>query len=311
MKSSVLCLLLCASLACSPEGAGVADPSGAEAALAPEPALAGDDLARVLLAERALMEDRPEEVAAILAPLLARERPPAKALFDLAWADYNLQRYGECIDGMQRAVAQDPELAGLDRVSGFSHYKLGHYDEAGTIFETVIAARPDDHRSLYGLGQVLLTTGQLERAAELLERALAIEPTYIKAQFALGRVVFEQGDPVAALPLVASVVERQPSHEEAIYVLSQVLASLGLTDDAQAATERWQQVYAARDRIGALDRAVRAGPSSAELHLAMADEFLVIGDPLEARRVLQDALRRHPGDGSLLAALSRIEAGER
>jgi tetratricopeptide (TPR) repeat protein len=264
------------------------------APMAPEPELAGDDLDLILQAEQALMADQPDRVEAILAPLLARERPPAKALFDAGWADYNLQRYGECIERMERALAYDPSLASMARVLGFSHYKLGDYDAAREVFARIVADRPEDHRAQYGLGQVELTVGEHDRARPLLEQALSLEPEYLKARHALARLLHEVGDEAGALEQAQRVVEAQPSHDEAIYLLSQVLAALGREQEAAEATDRWRGVYAARDRIGVLQRKVVEGDENPLLFVQMAEEFFTLRDYPEGVRVLKQGLRRHP-----------------
>ncbi|RKY21668.1 MAG: hypothetical protein DRQ55_03580 [Planctomycetota bacterium] len=266
---------------------------------APEPPLDEQDLALVIASERALVSGQPEAVEGLLAPLLARERPPAKALFDAAWADYQLQRYGECVARMQRALSYDPSLRASARVLGFSHYKLGAYDAARQAFVFIVEARPDDHRAWYGLGQVELTLGRLAQARPAIERALALSPDYLKARHALARLAHAEGDDQAALEAAQWVLARQPSHDEALYLLSQVLASLGDEQRSSEVAQRWREVYAARDRVGVLQRRVAEGEDAPELFLAMAQEFMLMGDLGEARRVLRAGLARHPADAAL------------
>ena len=306
MRSARLLPSLLAALALGACGGSTDAP-----AVPAEPPLTGADLAVVVAAERELAQDRPEAVEALLTPLLAREHPPAKALFDMGWADYNLARYGECIERMERAVEQDPALLPMARVLGFAHYKLGAYDRAREVFEAIVAARPDAYKAHYGLGQVALTEGRMSEARAHLERALALEPGYLKARFGLARVLHDERRDLEALDELEHVLRAQPSHEEAIYVMSQVLANLGRTEEAAAAADRREVVYAARDRIGAAERRIRAGEDDPLLFLAMAEEFVAIGDAAEASRVLRDGLRRHPGHARLAEVLAQLSPASR
>lgn len=304
-------LLVLLATACAPDGEA---PSGSDAdsvtprASAPEPPLSGDDLAVIVEAEEALAGDRPENVASILAPLLARERTPAKALFDMGWAHYNLNEYGACVELMDRALAQDPTLAALARVLGFAHFKLGDYDAARGVFEHIVDARPDAYKAHYGLALVAFSDGDVEAARIHLDRALALKGDYLKARQLEARVLAAEGLPEQALEVVTGVLARQPSHEEAIYLLSQVLADLGREDEARAAGERWRRVYDARDRISLLEKRLREGNQDSALVLSMAAEFEAVGDLGEALRVVRDGLRRFGSRPELLALHERLSS---
>ena len=281
-------------------------PRGTASWSAPEPPLEGADLQLVMTAERALSSNAPETVESILAPLLARPRPPAKALFDAGWADYNLKQYGSCIERMERALQLDPSLAAHARVLGFAHYKLGAHAAASRVFAAIVEARPDAYKSHYGLALVALTEGELTAASEHLETSQSLKADYLKAQHLQARLLSAEGRPAEALPVVEAVIARQPSHEEALYLLSQILAELGRDEEAEAAAARWRRVYDMRDRIAGLDRSLRAGRADPALVIAMAEEFESIGDRAEALRVLREGLRRFGGTEELVTLFESL-----
>lgn len=276
------------------------------------PPLAGADLDRLRQATLALEQERHGTVETLLAPLLQRPAPPARALLLAGWADYNLQRYSECVERLEAALASDPTLVADSRILGFAYYKLGAYAEAARAFRAVLATgeRSSDHRTHYGLGQVLYTQGEYDAARPHLLRALELAPDYQRARLTLGRVLHALGDPAGALPLVQGVVDAEPSHADALYALSQVLAALGRTESAEAAAARWSEVYAIQERVGALDRQILAGADDPELFLAKAQLFLSIADRALAEEALRAGLGRRPGDERLAAALVALVSGD-
>lgn len=312
----LLLVLLLTAGACDDGAPGREDP---EPAPAPRAApLSEADVALVLRAERALGAERPAEVAGILAPLLAREPPPPRALFLSGWAAYQMQQYGECVELLERALAADPGLTGQVRVLGFAHYKLGDHEQARDVFARYLEARsadqpedqPDDYRAHYGLGLSELALGRHDQARPSLERALELQPAYAKAHYALARLHAEQGRPAEALPHVSFVLQREPHHVEALYLLSQVQKDLGDSAAATATLERWQQAYATRERVGPLQQQVRQGLASADVFLVLAGEHARLGDTDQAAAALREGLHRFPGDPRLAQALAALQAGD-
>lgn len=107
---------------------------------------------------------------------------------------------------VQLIRAQDPGPgtgarpgAGVEIRSGSPLTEAANYQQAGRyrnaleVYESVLAADPDNIEALYGRGTALLDLGRADDAERSLRAALAIDPRHVGAAYTLGTHYLETG----------------------------------------------------------------------------------------------------------------------
>lgn len=135
--------------------------------------------------------------------------------------------------------------------------------------------------------------GRSENAMLLYESVLDIDPSCLPALAALARIALEKGDLEKAFPYAAAAAERTAADADVLALFARVALMAQKPDHAAAAIEQALAVAPAH-------------PDSSKIRAAMVSEA---GDVVGAEKGLQEALRHHPDDGGLLAALSELYAG--
>ncbi|MGQ0551853.1 MAG: tetratricopeptide repeat protein [Planctomycetota bacterium] len=273
----------------------------------PAPLTAGDEQ-RLAEARLAMSEERFDDVATVLAPLLSRQPPPTAAQFIVGSAAYELRDYQQAVTRLSDAAQRQPELLPFSSGLGFAQYKLGDFAGARETFAAIVAVRTDAYKAHYGLGLVALTEGQLAPARSALERALQLKPDYLKARFAYGRLLHEEGRLAEARSELEAVLQAWPAHDEALYRLGQVLSALGLTAEAEAVMAQRAEVYRVNEAIAGLQLRREGGEDSATLWIQLVVLHLELGDVDGAESALRSGLRRYPGDSGLVALQRSVAA---
>ncbi|MCB9899337.1 MAG: tetratricopeptide repeat protein [Planctomycetes bacterium] len=261
-----------------------------------------DDADRAVLAraEDLLYHQAPEQVPALLEPLLARDPTPVEAEYLAGQAAYYLQDWAACVTRLEQVLERD-EADYLTRCNalGFAHAKRGDYADARTLFERIVAADPEESKAWYGLAHVALLEGRLPDARVALDRSLALRPDYLKARFAEVRLLDAEGRSDEALVAVTALLDAWPSNEEALFLQVKLLRAEGRDDEADQAESRRAAVYAAKEQIATLAGRIRAGDDDPAARRALVLAYLQLGDAGEARDALLGALAVFPDDPGL------------
>lgn len=120
----------------------------------------------------------------------------------------------------------DPYEAGL-RLS-----REGRHVHAIECFEAALAARPNDGRVLFALGNTARALGMSAPAEEFYRRVLDLEPDRLEALVNLGNLLREQGNPTAAAALLEPALARAPEAPELWGSLGCAYRTLNRLDEA-------------------------------------------------------------------------------
>jgi len=280
----------------------------AEPTESPAAPLSAEDEALVLSALTAMRARDYDAVGVALQPLLDREPPPGDALFIAGSAAYELQRYGDAVRLLSKAVQAKPEFVPTSSALGFAHHKLGAFNEASRVFAQIVAAEPTAYKAHYGLGLVALDQGNLKPARAHLEQALTQKPDYLKARFHMARLLHEEQRLDEARDALAEIVDAWPSHEEALYRYASVLSELGDEQGAERVMARHAEVYATKERIGGLIGRQRAGEDSPELRRQIVTLWLQLGEFGEGLDACRAAMAAFPSDQGLAELRQQVLA---
>lgn len=242
------------------------------------------------LVELHLRMAHPEAALAVAAKL--RERRPGKVLGDRLYADVlaYMGRHAEAVGIYREALARSdtPELV----VSLFrARAALGELDEAVEELATWNAAHPGHTAVRRALAGGHLQAGQPERALPIYESLLAASPDDALLLSSVARLYVGRGDP-RSLDLAQRAHALDAGHPDILDTLGWVLVNQGEVDeglgylrDAQNRAGREPRIHyhvaAALSRLGRTEEARR------ELRRALGEGGHFEGEP-EARRLLAE-----------------------
>lgn len=112
------------------------------------------------------------------------------------------------------------------------HHQLGRLQEAGRIYQSVLARNPNHPDALHLLGVVAHQLGQHQQAAQLISRAITLRPSAPAYYANLAEVWRALGQLDRALECCRTALRLQPSYPEAANNLGLALLQIGNIDEA-------------------------------------------------------------------------------
>lgn len=192
------------------------------------------------------------------------------------------------IDSYQRAAAMDPRDWRWPYYLGTVHAELGRHSESVSLYESVLALRPELFAARIRLGESLLAGGRPEQSRETLQKAVELAPQSALAHFELGKALEAVGESEGALRAYARAMQLDPGAGAVRYALMLLYRNTGRMEDAELQLARLQDGNRVEPRI--------EDPLMAAVRTLRADK----------RRYLQDGLRLQ-ADGNLLEAIVLYE----
>jgi tetratricopeptide (TPR) repeat protein len=108
----------------------------------------------------------------------------------------------------------------------------GLYEDASRILQRLSARHPQWPDVAALLGRAYRETGKLSEACLELKRALTLNPHLVRARLELVKTYLLMSEPARALEEVETVLTEHQSFADAIYLKGEVLASMGLDQEA-------------------------------------------------------------------------------
>lgn len=130
----------------------------------------------------------------------------------------------------------------LQRQLADLYFQQGKYKKAHSLLKKILTDSPEDHMSLWQLGEITLEEGNREDAYVYFSKAYALcddNPTYC---LSLAQRFYDQGDYQSALPMMEKVVKLRPKQIDYLVSLSHVQLKLGLRDEAKQSLLRAQEL---------------------------------------------------------------------
>ena len=177
-------------------------------------------------------DTRYEEAVPLLQRALAEQPNMAIAMMQLGIAQTGLKNYAEALEPLKKAVELLPD-------SGMGHYNLGlalfetgDWKAAAPQFEAAVARAPRWADAHFSLASVYARVDRVPEAMTELDTTLGIDPNHYRANLLRGRILSLQKKPLDALPNLRRAAEAQPDSREAHLFLADAYAQLGRSLDA-------------------------------------------------------------------------------
>ena len=180
------------------------------------------------------------------------------------------------------------------------------------VAEEVRAITPKARQEFAQALQVIQGKGEPAKAIEHLRKAIKEHPDFPEAHYLLGSLMMDMGQQKEAEQEFRKVIELNPSFAPAYIALGALLNRQGLFRDSQPYLEQgvaldpedWMgrvELVRALHQQGNLKEAERHGleahdlnPSAPEVHLLLADIYVVEGEPAKARQEYEHFLTLVP-----------------
>jgi tetratricopeptide (TPR) repeat protein len=167
-------------------------------------------------------------------------------------------------------------------------------EEAEAIYQTVLAASPNQLDALLGLGHCARLRGDRATALTRFQAAATAHPTHLSPQLEIAEEHRDQGAFEDAIEVVEIMSSSYPADPR-------IWVSIGLTHRRAGRLE---------EALGALHRALSIAPANADILAETAVQERALGRPHLCRERLEQALRidpDHPRTLTQLADLANVE----
>ncbi len=188
---------------------------------------------------------------------------------------------------MRRIEPHDVEARAIEAKV---HFHEGRKREAEALLRELVDEGCEDSGVSYLYGLLLIETGRRQQALEPLRRAAALEPASALYRFRLAESLHLLGQDCRAD--LAEALALAPEDPWINNLHGQLLLADGRTEEA----------------IAAFRTALQATAADPDVSANLAEALTRSGSLAEARRVLEQALERHPGDARLLNQRGNIAA---
>lgn len=148
----------------------------------------------------------------------------------------------------KQALELDAALIETGKALAALYIAGGKFDQAGSVYRSLIERNPRDADGHIGLGRALQGAGRPEEAEQSLRRAVAEEPTYWRAFSELGTYLYERGRIDEAIEAYRRVTELTPASAVAYNNLG---AALQMKGDVAASAEAYRRSLAIEPSRGA------------------------------------------------------------
>jgi tetratricopeptide (TPR) repeat protein len=219
-----------------------------------------------------------------------------RALGDFQQMDENLRARGET-----EPVAPDPLLEEIDtlRQSRLDLWKRGNvamheerFADAVATYKQMVELKPSDPIGYIYLAEALAATGEIHKALDQYKRALQFDPHNAVVHYNMGVLYTQAKSEEMAITHFRSAIRYDPETVATHFDLANLLMRRG--KDEEAGRE-----------YGIV---VSAEPQNSFARLMQAMAAVHAGAYSQARSLLEEGLRRLPGDPGIANALARILA---
>lgn len=203
-------------------------------------------------------------------------------------------------DATQTLGQLSPEfLAASDQLQllgGLAHHALGEFERAKTYLGTYLERRPSEAGARKLLGSIYLAERQYDRAIAMLQPALRANPDDARVKSMLAAAYMAMGNHGKATLLFQEAAEASDTPD--------IQTGLGIS-----------LLSAGQKDAGfdALVRAYRQAPGIAQTGVPLALAWMKRGEPRQAVTIMEDVLKREPGNVSArnLLGVAKLAAGDR
>ncbi len=188
--------------------------------------------------------------------------------------------YSPAVEELEKAIQIQAEIPGAYYQLGLAHWNLQNLGEAKKAFQGELRFDPPDAHSLYYLGRIHLSRGEIDEAIQYFERVLAIG-TVLDVRTRLAGSYLNRDQIEKAVELLEDTVRTRPEQGDVHYLLARAYQKQGRKEDALREfdlAQRWKNKVQDDIRTLIRLRIALTNKDQAEA-FALARDLRVGGDP--------------------------------
>lgn len=144
------------------------------------------------------------------------------------------RQFSAASETLESLLASVPDCAPALGMAAIAAQMQGHHDRAVDCFRKALAMQPNDAGLHAGLGIALFETGDMDGAIAALRRACELAPNVATGWYNLGKALKLQVRSYEAIEALRRALRLDPAHVPARLTLADALASIGEIDAAAA-----------------------------------------------------------------------------
>lgn len=199
---------------------------------------------------------------------------------------------------LEAAVKLDSNTHQADFLLVMAQLQRGRFDAALKAVQSMESKQPDNPLTHNLKAGAYLGKRDRDAARKALERAIELDPSYAPATLNLAQLDLGLNDARAARERLDAFLERNPDNVKILLAMAELGPRVGATPE---------------ERIGWLERAQRAAPSTAGPSLLLARNYAQAGDYAKAQQLAAQARSAYPDSVDVLDTQAAIQlaAGDR
>jgi tetratricopeptide (TPR) repeat protein len=185
------------------------------------------------------------QATSILTALAARHPQQSIHVYWLGRIAYDLRRYPEAVEKLQRAVALDPKSARAWDSLGLAYDMQGQMEQALPPFQKAVELnRQSTHPSPWppnNLGYWYLRTDRYAEAESAFRESLRFDPEFAQAHYRLARTLEKEGKNDDAITEYQTAIRQDTSSFDACYSLGLLYRKLHREPEAAAIFDEYKK----------------------------------------------------------------------
>jgi tetratricopeptide (TPR) repeat protein/peroxiredoxin len=218
----------------------------------------------------------------------------AEALYGIGSVYLDQQKTAEARESFEGALklrAGYPDtLANSWNNLGLLAAREGRTGEAIGNFQEALKLSPDHIIALDNLGSAYRQQKRWEDARKTYDRALALRPSDAEANYGLGMVYAQNDDTARAFDSLQKALKLRPAYPEALNNLGILYLRTQRRDEA----------------VASFEQCISLAPAFDQSYLNLARVYAIEGTPDQARAVLLELLKQHPGHAQAQKMLEQL-----
>jgi len=130
-------------------------------------------------------------------------------------------------------LAIDSEDKDLNRLLSDLYFNLGNYKKALPILKKIVELDPKDHKAIWQIGEIYLTSWDFDIAELLIQKAIGINPSNPKYYISMVELLYNTDRKQDAIQEMEKVIKLRPTHSAYMLTLADLYEETGDIDNAK------------------------------------------------------------------------------
>jgi tetratricopeptide (TPR) repeat protein len=246
---------------------------------------------------------------------------PLQPLFSKGVEAQKENRFKEAETAFLEVLRSGGKVAFVHNNLGAVYQQMGDHSRAILQFREALRLQPSYAAPRFLLGASLLAQGNAAEAARQLEQALKLDPQQALGRLELAKAYEQAGNPMGMLDQYRKLSETLPDNPEHVYQLGRAYLKLSewAFERIRELNPRSPRLYQSlalnyhiqgKDELAlrALQEAIAVDAMLPDLHLALAEIHLRLGNLTEARNAVEKELAIMPVSKAALALKQKLDS---